>query len=54
MAYLDSTQFPDKLSYKILFVLSYGLEDINFASFKHFLQFSENRKEPELFSPRGY
>jgi hypothetical protein len=31
--------FSDKLSYKILFIPSYGLKDIKFASFKHFLRF---------------
>jgi hypothetical protein len=39
MPYLDCAYFSDKLLYKILFVSSYGLKDINFASFKHFLEF---------------
>jgi hypothetical protein len=43
MAYLDSTHFSDKFSYKILFIPSYGLEAINFASFKHFEQISEKQ-----------
>jgi hypothetical protein len=31
MSYSDCTHFSDKLSYKILFISSYGLEVINFA-----------------------
>jgi hypothetical protein len=54
MSYSGSSHFSDTNSYKILFISSYGLKDIDFASFKHFLQFSENRKGSELFSPRGY
>jgi hypothetical protein len=43
MAYLDSTHFSDKLLYKILFILSYGLKDTNFARFKHLQQNSEKQ-----------
>jgi hypothetical protein len=44
MAYSESTYFSEQLSYKILFITSYGLKDINFASFKHLQQFSEKQK----------
>jgi hypothetical protein len=37
MTYLDSTHFFDKFSYKILFISIYGLEDTNYARFKHIL-----------------
>jgi hypothetical protein len=36
ISYSDSTHFSDKFSYKILFILSYGSKDINFAIFNHF------------------
>jgi hypothetical protein len=52
MPYSDSTHFFDKLSYKKHFIPSYGLEDISFASFKRFLQFSAKQGREELFSPR--
>jgi hypothetical protein len=38
MAYSDYAHFSNKLSYKILFVLSYRLKDMNFVRFDHFLQ----------------
>jgi hypothetical protein len=44
MTYSDSTHFSDPKTYKILFIPSYGLGDMNFARFKHLQQFSENRK----------
>jgi hypothetical protein len=48
----DSMDFSDKLSYKILFILSYGLEDMNLARFKYLQQFfQKNREGLELFSP---
>jgi hypothetical protein len=54
MTYLDSTYFSDKFSYKILFILSYQLKDINFASFAYLQEFLEKqRKRGELFSPKG-
>jgi hypothetical protein len=39
MAYSDSTHFSDKISYKILFISSYGLEDMILARFEHVQQF---------------
>jgi hypothetical protein len=43
MAYSDSTHFSEQLSYKIIYIPSYGIEDIILASFTHVQQFSENR-----------
>jgi hypothetical protein len=53
MLYSDSSHFSDKLSYKILFILSYGLKDINFARFNHFLPFSEKQRTGRNFSHQG-
>jgi hypothetical protein len=39
----DSMHFSDKLSYNTLFISNYGLEDMNFARYKHLQEFSENR-----------
>jgi hypothetical protein len=37
--------FSNKISYKIHFILSYGLKDMNFAIFKHLQEFlGKNRK----------
>jgi hypothetical protein len=44
IAYLDSLYFSDRFSYKILCIPTNGLKDINFARFKHFLEFSEKEK----------
>jgi hypothetical protein len=44
MAYLDSTHFSDKISYKILFIPSYGLKDMNLARITYLQEFSEKRK----------
>jgi hypothetical protein len=53
MAYLDSTHFSDKFSYKILFISSYGSKDINFARFAHLQQFSVKQiKWSGFFSPK--
>jgi hypothetical protein len=53
MAYLDSSCFSDQVSYTTLFISSYHLKDINFASFKHFLPFSrKTEKKLRRFSPR--
>jgi hypothetical protein len=53
MVYSDSMHFSDKLSYKILFIPSYGLGDINLASFKHLQQFSKKTEKTWDFSHRG-
>jgi hypothetical protein len=45
MTYSDSTHFSDKLSYKILFISSYHLKDMNYARFKYLQEFSEEEKE---------
>jgi hypothetical protein len=49
MSYSDSSHFSDKLSYKILFILSYGLKDMNFAKFKHLQNFQgKKNREAEI------
>jgi hypothetical protein len=45
MSYSDSSHFSDKLSYKILFISSYGLKDMNFARFKHLQNFQGKKTE---------
>jgi hypothetical protein len=52
MLYSGSSHFSDKISYKILFILSYGLKDMNYARYKHFLPFSVKQRGDERFSPR--
>jgi hypothetical protein len=37
--------FSDKLSYKILFIPSYGLKDMNFARCKYLQEFSGKKTE---------
>jgi hypothetical protein len=41
MTYLDSTHFSKQFLYKILFIPSYSLEDINNARFKIFWNFGK-------------
>jgi hypothetical protein len=54
MTYLDSTHFSDKFSYKILFILSYHLKDINFASFAYLQDFfRKTEKTGETFLTEG-
>jgi hypothetical protein len=50
MSYSDSLHFSDKLSYKILFISSYRLKDMNLASFKHLQHFSEKQIRSGDFS----
>jgi hypothetical protein len=45
MTYSNSTHFSEQLSYKILFISSYGLKDTNFARFKHLQQNSEKNSK---------
>jgi hypothetical protein len=45
----DSVHFSDKFSYKILFILSYHLKDMEITRFKHFLPFSKNENRPGTF-----
>jgi hypothetical protein len=53
MLYSGSSHFSDELSYKTLLISSYGLKDIHFARFQHFLTFSEKKnkaeKQPDAF-----
>jgi hypothetical protein len=51
MSYSDSLHFSDKISYKIHFILRYGLRDMDLARFKQIQQFSENEISRGLFSP---
>jgi hypothetical protein len=44
MAFSDSTHFSDEISYKILFIPSYGLKDMNFARLEQILPFFRKRK----------
>jgi hypothetical protein len=49
MLYSDSSHFYDKLSYKILFIPSYRLKDMDLASLTPLQQFSENRENGGTF-----
>jgi hypothetical protein len=48
----DSTHFSDTNSYKIHFIPSYSLKDMNFAKFKQLQQFFRNREMSGIFSHR--
>jgi hypothetical protein len=50
MAYLASTHFSDKFSYKILFISSYQSKDMNYATLEQILPFSQNRNRTRNFS----
>jgi hypothetical protein len=53
MAYSDSLHFSNKISYKILFISSNGLKEMNFARYTHLQQFLEKlKRDLGLFSPR--
>jgi hypothetical protein len=52
MSYSGSSHFSDKLSYKTLFISSYGLKDINFASLHTCRNFSKNRENGGTFLTR--
>jgi hypothetical protein len=43
MAYSNSMHFSDKLSYKILFISSYGLKDVNLAKIRIFAGILESK-----------
>jgi hypothetical protein len=49
MAYLDSTHFSDKFSYKILCIPSYGLKDMILTRFTYLQEFLKNREFAESF-----
>jgi hypothetical protein len=54
MLYSDSSQFSDKLSYKILFISSYGSKDMIYARFCIFARiFLKTEMKLGLFSPNG-
>jgi hypothetical protein len=52
MSYSDSTYFSEQFSYKILFISSYGLEDMIYARFEYLQGFSKKKTGPDL-SPSG-
>jgi hypothetical protein len=49
ISYSNSTHFSDKFSYKILFISSYRLKDMNFARFTHLQQFSAKQRKSGTF-----
>jgi hypothetical protein len=53
IAYSDSMHFSDKLSYKIYFIPSYGLKDINFARSAYLQQFRKTGNRDKIVSHRG-
>jgi hypothetical protein len=53
MIYLDSTHFSDKFSYKILFISSYGLQDMNLARFAYLQEFWKTEREREKKTARA-
>jgi hypothetical protein len=44
MTYSDSMYFSDKLLFKILFILSYGLKDMDLTNFAYLQEFQKNGK----------
>jgi hypothetical protein len=44
MSYLNSTHFSDQNSYKIPFVSNYGLKDMLYTTYAHFLEFRKTGK----------
>jgi hypothetical protein len=48
MAYLDSTHFSDKIAYKIFFISSYGLKDIDLTSFTYLQEFQKKTENERL------
>jgi hypothetical protein len=53
MAYSDSLHFSNKFSYKIIFILSFGVKDMNLAISAHLQQFSVKQIFSGDFSHRG-
>jgi hypothetical protein len=51
MAYSDSTHFSDKISYKILFISSYGSKDMNLPRFKYLQEFSGKKNREAETGP---
>jgi hypothetical protein len=54
MSYSDSTHFSEQNSYKILFISSYGLKDMNLARFEHLQQFLKKKQKTHWSSWRGW
>jgi hypothetical protein len=53
MSYSGSSHFSDKLSYKILFVSNYSLEDMNLARYRHSLKYLGKQRKRWNFSHPG-
>jgi hypothetical protein len=53
MSYSYSSHFSDKFSYKILFISSFGVKDMNLAISAHLQQFSVKQIFRGDFSHRG-
>jgi hypothetical protein len=53
IAYSDYAHFSDKNSYKILCILSYSLEVMNLARFKHLQECLKKIETGLNLSPRG-
>jgi hypothetical protein len=53
MAYSDSMHFSDTNSYRILFIPTYGLKDMNFARSAYLLEFWKTGNRDKIVSHRG-
>jgi hypothetical protein len=54
MTFSDSAHFSEQLSYKILFISSYGPKDMNLTSLEHLQEFFRKTvKMVGLFSPKA-
>jgi hypothetical protein len=51
MTYSNSTHFSEQLSYKILFILSYGSKDMNLSRFAYLQEFSGKKKQKNWAGP---
>jgi hypothetical protein len=49
MAYLDSSYFSDQFLYRTLFNSKYGLKDMIYTRYTHFLEFLQNKKKGKTF-----
>jgi hypothetical protein len=53
MEYLDSTHFSDKISYKILFISSYGSKDMNLPRFAYLQEFQKTEEKKTARAETG-
>jgi hypothetical protein len=49
MAYSCSSYFSDQFSYRTLFISKYGLKDMIYTRYTHFLEFLQNKKKGKTF-----